>query len=57
MFTLVSLLIYRLGCFSAGPVDALRLDRRESEDAVQTSFASYSRDVNGYHLVRGGTAH
>ena len=34
-----------------GNHDVLRLDRRESEDALQTSFASHSRDVNGYHLV------
>ena len=34
-----------------GNHDDQRLARAESEDAMQTTFASHSRDVNGYHLV------
>ncbi len=34
-----------------GNHDAAELSREESEDVMQTTFASHSRDVNGYHLV------
>jgi Icc protein len=34
-----------------GNHDAAELSRAESEDVMQTTFASHSRDVEGYHLV------
>jgi hypothetical protein len=34
-----------------GNHDANQLSRTESEEVVQTPFASHSRDVQGYHLV------
>ena len=34
-----------------GNHDNYKLSREESEDAMQTSFASHSREVRGYHLV------
>ena len=34
-----------------GNHDDQRLARNESEEAMQTTFASHSRDLNGYHLV------
>ena len=34
-----------------GNHDANQLSSTESEDLMQTTFASHSRDVNGYHLV------
>ncbi len=34
-----------------GNHDNYKLSREESEDVMQTSFASHSRDIHGYHLV------
>lgn len=34
-----------------GNHDVFAMSRRETEDAMQTSFQSHSRDVRGYHLV------
>ena len=34
-----------------GNHDVHRLTRTDSEEAMQTTFASHSRDVNGYHLI------
>ena len=34
-----------------GNHDDLRLTRTDSEEAMQTTFVSHSRDLNGYHLV------
>ena len=34
-----------------GNHDVMALSRDETEDAMQVSFASHSRDANGYHLV------
>jgi 3',5'-cyclic-AMP phosphodiesterase len=34
-----------------GNHDAYQLPRAESEEVMQTTFASHSRDVHGYHLV------
>ena len=34
-----------------GNHDAYQLSRAESEGVMQTTFASHSRDVQGYHLV------
>ena len=34
-----------------GNHDAYQLSRLESEDVMQTTFASHSQDVQGYHLV------